>query len=857
MEKAEIKYSFWPYVVYPGTMIISLGMFFVLMANGFELLASTYIPLTFGALSIIFFELYTPHQKEWIFDKHDVINDSLFMLTVQTILPKILSFLVAIFILRMLDYYELQITGLWPHHWSMALQVILMVLIADFFRYWLHKFSHEIPFLWKFHAVHHSPKKLYWLNVGRFHPVEKALQFLGDAMPFIIVGVSEEVLALYFVFYAVNGFFQHCNIELEMGPLNYVISGPQLHRWHHSRKIEESNTNYGNNIIIWDILFGTYFFPKHRLVDELGLLNKEYPLDYLSQLKTPFSGEIDKKALPLQGISGMILNTLLKFKMKWIQITLYNPLKELARSPEKVQKETLSSILFENKNTVYGKEYNFDRITGYESYREKVPVSEYEDIRDLIEKQDLEKTTSLTAESPLFYNQTSGTTGQPKYLPVLKRTLASLRKTQQIFSLVQYTACPEAFYGKIIGLVSPAIEGHMPSGTPFGSASGHIYNTMPWLARKKYVIPKEVFQIKDYEIKYYIVCRLMIEEKDVTYLGSANPSSFHKLLDVINQNFGHICNDIASGTCKYLRDLDPRIITAVNRRLKPNAKRAEELAHLFSSGDQIAYEEIWPYLKLLITWTGGSCGISLKSVLPKFRNDIRVIDLGYLSSELRATVTINPDTNEGVPTIGENFFEFVHRDDWENDRPDFKTIGSLEQGEQYYIFVTTPTGLYRYNMNDIVEISGKFENTPTFRFIQKGKGVTNITGEKLYVSQVINAVKKAEQELDLDFRFYQMLADEKSSLYELYIEPGERIIPSISELSRVIDTALQEQNIEYKTKRESDRLQELNLHILAHGCYESYKDFYLKQGQREGQFKPQILQYKSNFDFKIQEFIAE
>jgi sterol desaturase/sphingolipid hydroxylase (fatty acid hydroxylase superfamily) len=99
---------------------------------------------------------------------------------------------------------------------------------------------------------------------------------------------------LYFVFYAINGFFQHCNIDLRMGILNFIISGPQLHRWHHSVEIQESNTNYGNNLIVWDLLFRTWFLPGARDVGILGLVNREYPLDFLSQLKTPFVKGLDK-----------------------------------------------------------------------------------------------------------------------------------------------------------------------------------------------------------------------------------------------------------------------------------------------------------------------------------------------------------------------------------------------------------------------------------------------------------------------------------------------------------------------------------------------------------------------------------
>ncbi len=145
--------------------------------------------------------------------------------------------------------------------------------------------------------MHHAPHKLYWLNVGRFHPIDKGLQFLFDVLPFILLGVGEEVLGLYLVCYALNGFFQHSNIEVRLGVLNYVISGPESHRWHHSRFKEESNHNYGNNLIIWDWLFGTWYLPEDKHVDELGLVNRRYPTSFLKQMMTPFIAGADKRTV--------------------------------------------------------------------------------------------------------------------------------------------------------------------------------------------------------------------------------------------------------------------------------------------------------------------------------------------------------------------------------------------------------------------------------------------------------------------------------------------------------------------------------------------------------------------------------
>ena len=96
------------------------------------------------------------------------------------------------------------------------------------------------------------------------------------------------VATLEIVFYAINGFFQHSNIRLRFGVLNYLISSAELHRWHHSRVVGESNRNYGNNVIVWDLLFGTWYLPRERQVDRLGLTGRDYPTGFLGQLVAPF-----------------------------------------------------------------------------------------------------------------------------------------------------------------------------------------------------------------------------------------------------------------------------------------------------------------------------------------------------------------------------------------------------------------------------------------------------------------------------------------------------------------------------------------------------------------------------------------
>ncbi len=273
---------------YPAVLAIGFAVYAALVGLGWQVTAASWVAVIVGAALVTLHEARLPYRREWHPSASDIRADAMFLASVQAVLPLLFSVTVVVAFAEMLDAGGLAVEGLWPHGFPIAAQVALMIAAADFPRYWLHRAVHRFSSMWRLHAVHHSPHRLYWLNVGRFHPIEKSVQYTVDTLPFALVGVPPEVLAAYFVFYALNGFFQHSNCRARLGPLNYIVSGPELHRWHHSERTEESDNNFGNNLIIWDMLFGTRFLPADREVGPLGLHNREYPLGFLAQMRTPF-----------------------------------------------------------------------------------------------------------------------------------------------------------------------------------------------------------------------------------------------------------------------------------------------------------------------------------------------------------------------------------------------------------------------------------------------------------------------------------------------------------------------------------------------------------------------------------------
>lgn len=159
---------------------------------------------------------------------------------------------------------------------SLPMQVLIIFISTEFFRYWMHRLQHEIPLLWRFHAVHHCMPKFYAYNQYLSHPVDYFIRNVLSYTPLIIFDFSPEAMALSQTLSVTGGMLSHTNFNLDNGFWNKVVATYQVHRWHHSISPREANNNYGVAILLWDHIFGSYYFPQGKMVEKIGIENKNY-----------------------------------------------------------------------------------------------------------------------------------------------------------------------------------------------------------------------------------------------------------------------------------------------------------------------------------------------------------------------------------------------------------------------------------------------------------------------------------------------------------------------------------------------------------------------------------------------------
>jgi hypothetical protein len=528
-------------------------------------------------------------------------------------------------------------------------------------------------------------------------------------------------------------------------------------------------------------------------------------------------------------------------------------LRELERASKNGKKslaETLRRILDTSKDTVYGKEHHFGEILQaktpeelFELYRKNVPINDYEDLRPYVERHKNGEPDILFPGKPKMYATTSGTTKEPKWIPVTESYYKEVYKTMsQVWYYSIMKGRPWAFSTSSVSIVGKAIEGAAPDGTVFGSISGMIQRDVPGFMKTLYSAPIDVFLIEDYKARYYAILRMGLA-RDVHIIITANPSTLIEMSGNINEFFDDYCSDIENGTVSERYPISDEIRAALQTYIKPNPKRAAELRKLKERYGTLQPKHYWPNLQIVTCWFCGNTKIYYERVRDSFPSECLFHEFGYISTECKAGVVLKGNSRETVVFGHKNYIEYIHESDLENPNPRIYQAYELKEGQRYMMLATNCSGLYRYNTDDLVEVTSFHNDFPAIEFIQKVNGTVSLTGEKLHERQFIEAVHDTEKKTGKIAPFFVGFADPQKSNYKFYYEFAnqEISVKEAEEFTACLDRCLQEYNTEYRDKRKSGRLKEPETALLAPEAFERFKKVCINRGYRDGQFKVNLL----------------
>lgn len=281
-----------PRIPTPLTLLIRWGSYPLIFGGSAILLLSQLqrgipawpasLPIVALALvAVALLERLQPFRRAWLEDHDDSLTDLIHLL-VNLGLIQFGSLLLGLFG----PWLSLE---LFPRTWPWWAQLLLVALLIDCSLYLMHRASHRFDWLWRLHAPHHSSERLYWVNGERRHPLS-ALLLAGPGLLLVaLLGAPAELSAIWFALLTVHLAFQHANLDYELGPLRRLLAVAQMHRWHHKRDFEDAQVNFGEFLLLWDRLLGSYHDSADQLGDAaVGLHERDYPRGYLGQLLRPF-----------------------------------------------------------------------------------------------------------------------------------------------------------------------------------------------------------------------------------------------------------------------------------------------------------------------------------------------------------------------------------------------------------------------------------------------------------------------------------------------------------------------------------------------------------------------------------------
>lgn len=530
-------------------------------------------------------------------------------------------------------------------------------------------------------------------------------------------------------------------------------------------------------------------------------------------------------------------------------------LEKISMRAREEQNELLFRILDKNKDTVFGKKYGFSDIASFEEYQKRIPYTDYSDYEDLIEREIAGERGVFSSEPPFFFCISSGSLGKSKFFPL---TMTDAR-LQHIYwdgairaiirrDLKQYSE--EELFGNIF-LMCDTFLTNMPDGAINGVRSGvsarmqYSDNTYPF---ELYYAPKEVLFPEELIDMQYVKFRFALAQKDITAIHA---NFVHKTVAALRYLTSHwelFLSDIESGNVDPSFGINEKWTAYVKEHLPPDPERAAQL-RAFSGPDLASglIKKIWPEVKYL-RLSDGMQFHPFSKQLENYSGGIPLYPLVFAASEGVFCIAQGVGKKDSYIMLPDAcFFEFIPE---ENENANALPLWELEKGKRYELVVTTVSGLYRYRMNDIIEVVGFLGTTPLISAIyRKGQNI-NLAGENMNAVQFENAIGMLFGDQELFTKGYCVAGNCKINppCYCVFIE-GELSFPE--DAQKAMDDAFKQSCPDYKVARDNGRIGQAQVIRLMPGSFEEFEcSFSSREGKRSEQTKPlKILQTKEQISF--------
>lgn len=504
-------------------------------------------------------------------------------------------------------------------------------------------------------------------------------------------------------------------------------------------------------------------------------------------------------------------------------------------------------------NTDFGTKHNFALIKDINEFRQRVPISTYDSYDEFIRIIRRGTKNVLTKEDITLLEPTSGSSSHSKYVPYNNSLKEEFRNGLIPWLYDIYSKRPKLLSGAAYWSITPILNnkkaGKGKIAVGFEDDTEYFGFPQNLLVKLALAVPSDISKIRNIIAFKYITLLFLLKNKNLTFISIWNPTFLKFLFESLNKWSGFLVEDIKNGTITPPVNIDAKTKNRLLKKLQKDEKRAIEIARILDvwktrkmeSGKSM-YKDIWPNLELISCWTDGNSA-QYKGIVEDLFPGIEIQGKGLIATEGFVSL---PLTGEKAPILAVNshFFEFI-----DIQTGDIKLAHELTVNKKYSVVITTSGGLYRYRLQDVIQVIGYKGQAPLLRFINKENNISDIFGEKINQGQVSIIFKKLLKHYNIDVNFFMLsyYDDTNNNSYVIYLEFKKQYPIKKLKLFREVFEKELRKNYHYNYCRILNQLAKVRLFRIKSNGINCFIHTNQKMGQKLGNIKPMAL--SKDFDW--------